>query len=126
MRVNHFIDRLVIDFGSRFIRLGDSSLVTTLSRGHRNTQQQPNWRPIVDYDNLSLEEIEQELQAIDQNRADLQKAREQLRQQAKYDLAQQIKDQITEHGYDLEEIVQLLETRKRRAAPKKGGRQYTR
>jgi DNA-binding protein H-NS len=80
----------------------------------------------VELENLSLEEIQEQLNQIDQNRADLEKALEDRQQQAKYDLAQEIKELIAERGYDPSEIVPLLGARKRRAAAKRGGRQYTR
>jgi DNA-binding protein H-NS len=82
----------------------------------------------VEYANLSLDEIREQLEQIEQNRADLEKALDQRRQQAKYDLAQQLKDTIVEHGYDVAEIARLLSGRKRRgvaAGSKKGARRYT-
>jgi DNA-binding protein H-NS len=80
----------------------------------------------MDFENLTLEEIEQQLQEIAQNRADLEKALEQRQQQAKYDLAQQIKDTIADHGFELSDITPLLAVRKRRASTRSSGRQYTR
>jgi DNA-binding protein H-NS len=80
----------------------------------------------VEFENLSLDEIQQQLEQIEQNRADLEKALEQRRQQAKHELAQHIKDLVAENGYDLAEIVGLLGTRKRRSTTKKSNRQYTR
>jgi DNA-binding protein H-NS len=80
----------------------------------------------VEYENLSVEEIEQQLHAIDQNRADLEKALEKRQQEARDELAQQIKDMIVEHGYEVSDIVPLLGVRKRRSPSRKGGRQYTR
>ena len=80
----------------------------------------------MEFENLSLDEIQEQLDQIDQNRADLEKALEERRQQAKYEFAQHIKDLITENGYELAEIVSLLGSRKRRATTKSSGRQYTR
>lgn len=79
-------------------------------------------------ENLSVDEIQQQLQELAQNQANLKQALEERQQQAKYDLAQQIKELIQEHGYDVADVVSLLGTRKKRAAVvKKGGsRQYTR
>jgi DNA-binding protein H-NS len=94
--------------------------------GGQEKREQPIWRHIVEYENLSVEEIEQQLHAIDQDRADLEKALEKRRQEAKYELAQQIKEMIVEHGYDVADIAPLLGVRKRRAPSRKGGRQYTR
>jgi DNA-binding protein H-NS len=92
------------------------------------SRKKPKWRQIVEFENLSVEEIQTQLQKLDRNRSDLEKALEQRQQQAKYDLAQQIKDMIAEQGYDLPEMVRLISGRKRRgAAPtrKATGRQYT-
>ncbi len=79
-------------------------------------------------ENLSVDEIQQQLDDLAQSQADLEQALENRRQQVKYDLAQQIKDLIQEQGYDLSEIVSLLGARRKRGAgSKKGGsRQYTR
>jgi DNA-binding protein H-NS len=82
----------------------------------------------VEYENLSVDEIQQQLESLERNRSDLEKALEQRRQQGKYELAQQIKDMIQERGYEVTEIVGLISGRKRRAvAPprKTAGRQYT-
>jgi DNA-binding protein H-NS len=82
----------------------------------------------VGFDNLSVDELQQQLDQLDQSRADLEQALEQRQQQAKYDLAQEIKDLIEDRGYELSEIAGLLGSRRRRpTAVKKGGsRQYTR
>lgn len=79
-------------------------------------------------DNLSVDEIQEQLDDLAQSQADLEQALEQRQQQAKYDLAQEIKDLIQERGYDLSEIVGLLGARRRRtaSAKKSGSRQYTR
>ena len=85
----------------------------------------------MEYENLSVEQIRDQLQQIEQNRANLEKALEGRRQQAKHDLARQLKDTIIEHGYDVSEIASLLISRRRRGAAgaktaaKQGGRQYT-
>ena len=78
-------------------------------------------------DNLSVDEIQAQLDELAQSQADLEAALEQRQQQAKYDLAQEIKDLIQERGYDLSEIVGLLGARRRRSgtAKKAGSRQYT-
>jgi DNA-binding protein H-NS len=85
----------------------------------------------VQFEGLSVEQIQEQLYQVEQNRADLEKALEQRKQQEKYDVAQEVKDLIAQRGYALGEIVPLLSTRKRRAAAvavaaKKSGRQYTR
>jgi DNA-binding protein H-NS len=81
----------------------------------------------VGTDNLSVDEIQAQLDELAQSQADLEEALEQRQQQAKYDLAQEIKDLIQERGYDLSEIVGLLGARRRRSgtAKKAGSRQYT-
>lgn len=78
-------------------------------------------------ENLSVDEIQQQLDELAESQANLEQALEDRQQQAKYDLVQQIKELIQEHGYDLSDIVNLLGARRRRAASvKKGGaRQYT-
>ena len=78
-------------------------------------------------DNLSVDEIQQQLDELAQSQADLEAALEQRQQQAKYDLAQEIKDLVQERGYDLSEIVGLLGARRRRSGggKKAGSRQYT-
>lgn len=79
-------------------------------------------------ENLSVDEIQQQLDELAESQANLEQALEDRQQQAKYDLVQQIKELIQEHGYDLSDILNLLGVRRRRAASaKKGGsRQYTR
>ena len=79
-------------------------------------------------DNLSVGEIEQQLEELAQSKADLEQALTQRQQQAKYDLAQEIKELIQERGYDVSEIVSLIGTRRRRSAGarKSSSRQYTR
>jgi DNA-binding protein H-NS len=53
----------------------------------------------VAIENLSLEEIEQQLAQLAQDRLELENALEQRRQQGKYELAEQIKAMIAEQGY---------------------------
>jgi DNA-binding protein H-NS len=81
----------------------------------------------VAVENLSLEQIEQQLAKLAQDRLELENALEQRRQQGKYELAEQIKAMIAEQGYAVVDITSLLAGRKRRrAASKSGGeRQYT-
>lgn len=81
----------------------------------------------MEYADLSVDEIQHQLNQIEQSRADLEKALEQRRQQAKYELAEQIKGLILGKGYEIPDIVALLGTRKRRgvvAPPKKNVREY--
>lgn len=78
-------------------------------------------------ENLSVDEIQQQLVELAQNQADLEYALAQRQQQVKYDLAQEIKELIQDRGFDVAEILSLMGARRRRsAAAKKGGkRQYT-
>jgi DNA-binding protein H-NS len=80
-------------------------------------------------ENLSVDEIQQQLEQLAQSQADLEQALAQRQQQAKYDLAQELKVIIQDKGFDVNEIVSLVGTRRRRssASAKTGSsRQYTR
>jgi DNA-binding protein H-NS len=81
----------------------------------------------VAVENLSLEQIEQQLAKLAQDRLELENALEQRRQQGKYELAEQIKAMIAEQGYTVVDITSLLTGRKRRgaAARSRVARQYT-
>lgn len=85
----------------------------------------------MEYTNLSVEEIQQQLEEIEQNKTELQRALAVRRQEAKHEVAQQVRDLILNNGYDLDEIIPLIQTRRRRSAavaktPSSGGRDYTR
>ena len=83
----------------------------------------------MEFSNMSVEEIRQQLAQIEQNRADLEVALERRRQEAKAQVAQQVRDLIIDNGYDLNEILPLVAVRKRRGlAAKKAvaNTQYTR
>jgi DNA-binding protein H-NS len=86
----------------------------------------------VEYENLTVDEIQQQLEDIEQNKAELQRALVARRQEARHGVAQQVKDLIFSNGYELDEIVPLLTTRRRRAAKAAAapvsttGRAYTR
>jgi DNA-binding protein H-NS len=74
----------------------------------------------VDFTNLSVDEIRQQLVQIEQNKADLEVALERRRQEAKFEVAQQVRDLILDRGYDINEILPLIPARKRRGqGPKK-------
>jgi DNA-binding protein H-NS len=81
----------------------------------------------VDFHTLSVEELQQQLQQVEQSKADLEKALYQRWNESKTELAQEIRDKIEQKGYDVEEIVALVLPRKRRATAqvRKGGRSYT-
>ncbi|WP_295391644.1 H-NS histone family protein [uncultured Thiodictyon sp.] len=85
----------------------------------------------MEYANLSLDEIRQHLETIEQNKSELQRALSTRRQEAKQGVVQQIRDLITQNGYEVDEIVPLIQARRRRgpaAAPRAtpSGRDYTR
>ncbi len=79
-------------------------------------------------ENLKIEEIQQQLEELNQNRADLEHALAQRWQQAKLDLVQKIRDLIQESGYEVTEIVSMLGPRRKRSTGTRtgGSRQYTR
>lgn len=85
----------------------------------------------MEYANLSVDEIQQQLDAIEQSKSELQHALAVRRQEAKHEVAQQVRDLITNNGYELNEIIPLIQSRRRRGAgaPKAStgsGREYTR
>jgi DNA-binding protein H-NS len=89
----------------------------------------------VEYANLSVEQIQQQLDEIEHSKTELQRALAVRRQEAKHEVAQHVRDLIINNGYDLEEIVPLIQSRqsrRRRAAaavaksPASAGREYTR
>lgn len=81
----------------------------------------------MDYKALSVDELQQQLQEIEQSKVDLEKALYQRWHEAKSELAQEIRDMVTNRGYDMEEILELVAPKRRRGAvAKKGNRNYTR
>ena len=78
------------------------------------------------YEQLSLEEIEERIYNIDSDRAALEAALDQKRQQDKVDVAQEVKDLIVARGYEVAEIVELLTTRRRGAGRVRSSRSYAR
>ena len=85
----------------------------------------------MEYANLSVDEIQQQLAEIESSKAELKRALEVRRQEAKSEVAQQIRGLIAQYGYELEEILPLVESKRRRAVGSvrrspTGGRQYTR
>ncbi len=63
---------------------------------------------------LSVEELSERLMRIENDRAVLEQALEARREQAKHELAQEIRDLIEARGYTLDEILELLHGRRRR------------
>lgn len=84
----------------------------------------------MEYAGLSVDQIQQQLEEIEQSKAELQRALVARRQEAKHGVAQQVRDLIIQSGYDLDEIVPLIVPRRRRgvaaARPAATGREYTR
>ena len=85
------------------------------------------------YTNLSAEEIQRQLEEIEQNRTELERALTARRQEEKQNVVQQIRDLITSNGYELDEIASMLTTTRRRrggastaARSAATGRDYTR
>lgn len=68
----------------------------------------------MELENLSYEEIQRLVADLEQDRLNAIAALEQRKEQAKYELAQIIKDMIAERGYSLTDIVPLLGVKKRR------------
>nr|WP_243448496.1 H-NS histone family protein [Candidatus Thiosymbion oneisti] len=76
---------------------------------------------------MSVDEIQQQLRELAQNRDDLERALVQRHQQAKLDLVQQIKDLIQDQGFETTEIISQFgpKGQRRKAGTKTGGsRQY--
>ncbi len=85
----------------------------------------------MEYANLSVDEIRQQLEEIEQSKSELQRALTTRRQEAKQGVVQQIRDLISQNGYEADEIVPMITPRRRRgpaattrATP--SGRDYTR
>lgn len=78
---------------------------------------------------LSVDEIREQLQQVEQSKADLEKALYHRWQSAKTELAQEIRELIDRHGYDAEEIMAMVMPRRRRgsgSAKKSSERAYPR
>lgn len=85
----------------------------------------------MEYSDLSVEEIQRQLEAIEQSRSELERALAVRRQEGKQEVVQQVRDLILGNGYDLDEIIPLVLVRRRRASPAikvpiSGGREYPR
>ena len=70
----------------------------------------------MEYASLSVDEIQQQLEEIEQSKAELQRALVTRRQEAKHGVVAQVRDLIAQHGYELDEIVPLIAARRRRGA----------
>lgn len=85
----------------------------------------------MEYENLTVEQIRQHLEEIEQSKSELQRVLSTRRQEAKHGVVQQIRDLIISNGYDIEEMLQMLTPRRRRGAvagarATASGRAYTR
>jgi DNA-binding protein H-NS len=81
----------------------------------------------LDYKTLSVDELQEQLQQIEQSKSDLQKALSKRWHEAKSELAQEIREMIEARGYDIDEILELVVPKRRRgSSAKKGNRNYTR
>lgn len=84
----------------------------------------------MEYKNLSVDELQAQLQQVEQNKVDLEKALYQRWHEAKAELAHEIREMIDSRGYDTEEILELVSPKRKRAGAgagtKKGNRSYTR
>jgi DNA-binding protein H-NS len=79
----------------------------------------------VEYNDLSVDEIRQQLEQLAQSKANLESALERRRQEAKADVAQQVREMILSNGYEIDEILPYVARRKRRGqAAKKAVTEY--
>lgn len=83
----------------------------------------------MEYQNLSVAELQEKLSSLEQSKVDLEKALQQRWHEAKAELAQEIRGMIEDRGYEVEDIFGLVLPRRRRGgggSMKKTGRSYTR
>jgi DNA-binding protein H-NS len=82
----------------------------------------------LEYKNLSVDELQAQLQQVEQNKVDLEKALYQRWHEAKTEMAHEIREMIDSRGYDADEILELVAPKRKRAgaSTKKGNRSYTR
>jgi len=81
----------------------------------------------VEYENLSLEELHAKLEETAEAQAAIEQLVAQRKEQAKGELAQEIRDLIAERGYAVEDIAELLQKGRRRKkadAQAKGAGRY--
>jgi len=90
------------------------SMMSSFETSHYRLQCNQKRRFDVDFTNLSVDEIRQKLAQIEQSKADLEVALERRRQEAKAEVAQQVRELILSHEYEVDEILPLITARKRR------------
>lgn len=78
------------------------------------------------FNNLSLDEIQERLNSIESDRAELEKALENKYQQSRKELANEVKELILSRGYEVGEIIDLVGGRKRGTGRGRGTRAYVR
>ena len=66
------------------------------------------------YDNLSVEELQRQIEQAESKKSELKKLLEARRHENKGAVAQQVKDLILGNGYELDEILSLIAPRRRR------------
>lgn len=69
----------------------------------------------MEYANLSVEEIQRQLEEAESKKVELKRLLEVRRQEGKDEVAQQIRDIIENNGYEYDEILPLISPRRRRA-----------
>lgn len=74
--------------------------------------------------NLSLEEIQRQLQEADSKRAQLEKLLKNKREEGKGAVVEQIRNIILDNGYDPEEIMNLVLRRRRKLVSDRQYRRY--
>ena len=77
----------------------------------------------MEHSNLSLEEIQRQLEEADNKKAQLEKLLKDKREEGKGAVVEQIRNIILDNGYDPEEIMNLVVRRRRKLS---GNRQYRR
>lgn len=80
----------------------------------------------VDYAGMSVDELHQHLEQIEQNRADLERALKNRAEQQRHDVAQQVKDLIADSGCDIDDIFNLIGGRRKKGGQIKKNTQYKR
>jgi DNA-binding protein H-NS len=86
----------------------------------------------VEYENLTVDQIRQQLAEIEQSKTELERVLDTRRHEARQDVVQQIRELIISNGYDMEEILPMVPPKRRRGAPAgsratpPAGRDYTR
>lgn len=70
----------------------------------------------MDYTDLSVEEIQRQLEEAESRKAELRRLLDVRREERKDEVVQQVKDLIINNGYDLDEILSMIAPRRRRGS----------